>query len=177
MLGLAVASEVSAQIISGDLVGIVFDKTGAVVPNAAVEAVNTETGVKYTTKANAGGEYRFNNLPVGTYNVSASSTNFATTTINGFAVELNKTSTLQITLEIKGAVTTVEVSGAAQAEPSLQAGRRRVGSGGEARHPPPRLQDRGRSRPASGVGSLHRPACVHLSTPAPTGAAPAEEMP
>lgn len=115
MLGLAVASEVSAQIISGDLVGIVFDKTGAVVPNAAVEAVNTETGVKYTTKANAGGEYRFNNLPVGTYNVSASSTNFATTTINGFAVELNKTSTLQITLEIKGAVTTVEVSGAAQA--------------------------------------------------------------
>jgi len=115
MLGLAVASEVSAQIISGDLVGTVFDKTGAVVPGAAVETVNTETGVKYTTKANAGGEYRFNNLPVGTYNVSASSTNFATTTINGFTVELNKTSTLQITLEIKGAVTTLEVSGVAPA--------------------------------------------------------------
>jgi hypothetical protein len=115
MLGLAVASEVSAQIISGDLVGTVFDKTGAVVPSAAVEAVNTETGVKHTTKANGGGEYRFNNLPVGTYNVSASSTNFATTTINGFTVELNKTSTLQITLEIKGAVTTLEVSGVAPA--------------------------------------------------------------
>jgi Carboxypeptidase regulatory-like domain len=115
MLGLAVASEVSAQIISGDLVGTVFDKTGAVVPSAAVEAVNTETGVKYTTKANGRGEYRLNNLPVGTYNVSASTTNFATTTINGFAVELNKTSTLQITLEIKGAVTTLEVSGVAPA--------------------------------------------------------------
>src|ERR1700687_513310 len=115
MLGLAVASEVSAPIISGDLVGTVFDKTGAVVPSAAVEAVNTETGVKHMTKANGGGEYRFNNLPVGTYNVSASSTNFATTTINGFTVELNKTSTLQITLEIKGAVTTLEVSGVAPA--------------------------------------------------------------
>lgn len=115
LLGLFAVSQVSAQIISGDLVGTILDKTGAVVPSAAVEAVNSETGVKYTTKANGGGEYRFNNLPVGTYNVSASSTNFATTTINGFTVELNKTSTLQITLEIKGAVTTLEVSGVAPA--------------------------------------------------------------
>jgi hypothetical protein len=111
VFGLVVVSQVSAQVISGDLVGTVLDKTGAVVPNAAVEAANTETGVKYTTKANETGEYRFNNLPIGTYNVSASSTNFATTTVNGFKVELNKTSTLQITLDIKGAVTTVEVSG------------------------------------------------------------------
>ena len=62
-----------------------------------------------------GGEYRFNNLPVGTYSVSASTANFATTTINNFVIELNKTSTLQITLEIKGAVTSIEVSGAAPA--------------------------------------------------------------
>jgi hypothetical protein len=115
VLGLAVASEVSAQVISGDLVGTVLDKTGAVVPNAEVEAVNAETGVKYSTKANGAGEYRINNLPVGTYKVSASSINFATTTINAFKVELNKTSTLPITLDIRGAVTTVEVSGVAPA--------------------------------------------------------------
>jgi hypothetical protein len=111
MLGLVGTSQVSAQIISGDLVGTILDKTGAVVPGASVEAVNVETGVKYTSKANELGEYRINNLPVGTYNISASSTNFATTTVNGFKVELNKTSTLQITLDIKGAITTVEVSG------------------------------------------------------------------
>jgi Carboxypeptidase regulatory-like domain/TonB dependent receptor len=115
LLGVALAGNVSAQIISGDLVGTVLDKTGAVVPSASVEAVNADTGVRYTAKANQAGEYRFNNLPVGTYNVSASSSNFATTTVNGFKVELNKTSTLQITLEIKGAVTTVEVSGVAPA--------------------------------------------------------------
>ncbi|HUC54098.1 MAG TPA: carboxypeptidase regulatory-like domain-containing protein [Candidatus Cybelea sp.] len=114
-LGLAIAGSVSAQIVSGDFVGTVLDKTGAVVPKAAVEATNADTGVKYAATANEAGEYRFNNLPVGTYNVSASSPNFATTTINGFKVELNKTSTLQITLEIKGASTTVEVSGVAQA--------------------------------------------------------------
>lgn len=109
--GLAMASEISGQIISGDLVGTVFDKTGAVVPNAAVVAANVETGVNYSTKANDNGEYRISNLPVGTYNVSASTPSFATTTVTGFKVELNKTSTLLFTLEIKGAVATVEVSG------------------------------------------------------------------
>jgi Carboxypeptidase regulatory-like domain len=115
MLGLTVSYEVSAQVISGDLVGTVLDKTGAVVPGAKVEATNANTGVKYETVANESGEYRFNNLPVGTYNVSGSASNFATTTINGFVLELNKTSTLQITLEIKGAVTSIEVSGSAPA--------------------------------------------------------------
>ncbi len=113
-LGLAYTSEVRAQIISGDLVGTVLDKTGAVVPNATIEAVNAETGVKYTTQSNGAGEYRFNNLPIGTYNVSASAASLATTTISGFKVELNKTTTLPITLELKGELTTVEVSGIAQ---------------------------------------------------------------
>jgi hypothetical protein len=115
VMGLALSSHVAAQVISGDLVGTVLDKTGAVVPGARLEVTNVDTAVKYESVANEGGEYRFNNLPVGTYNVSASSSNFATTVINGFKVELNKTSTLQITLEIKGAVTSIEVSGSAPA--------------------------------------------------------------
>src|ERR1700688_4303139 len=94
VFGLAISGQVSAQVISGDLVGTVLDKTGAVVPGARVEATKTDTGVKYETKANEVGEYRFNNLPIGTYSVSASTANFATTTINGFTIELNKTSTL-----------------------------------------------------------------------------------
>jgi Carboxypeptidase regulatory-like domain len=114
-LGLVVSGHVAAQVISGDLVGTVLDKTGAVVPGARLEATNVDTDVKYQTVANENGEYRFNNLPVGTYNISASSANFATTVVNGFKVELNKTSTLQLTLEIKGAVTSVEVSGSAPA--------------------------------------------------------------
>src|ERR1700730_16108000 len=115
ILGFAISGQVNAQVISGELVGTVLDKTGAVVPGARVEATQIDTGVKYETKANDGGEYRFNNLPVGTYSVSASTANFATTTVNGFIVELNKTSTLQITLEIKGATTSIEVSSVAPA--------------------------------------------------------------
>jgi carboxypeptidase family protein len=115
MLGLVAVNQVSAQLISGNLVGTVLDKTGAVVPGATVEAVNTQTGAKYNTKANEAGEYRFNNMAVGIYNISASAPNLATTTVNGFSVELNMTKSLPITLEIKGAVTTVEVSGVAEA--------------------------------------------------------------
>jgi hypothetical protein len=115
VLALSIPTHVSAQVISGDLVGTVLDKTGATVPGATVEAVNVATGVKYPTTAEDSGEYRINNLPVGVYNITASSSNFASTTVNGFAIELNKTTTLQITLEIKGAVTSIEVSGQAVA--------------------------------------------------------------
>jgi len=107
--------QVGAQVISGDLVGTVYDKTGAVVPHATVQAVNVETGVKYDAESTEAGEYRFNNLPAGTYKVTANASSFAATTINNFKVELNKTSTLPITLEIKGATTQVEVSGVAVA--------------------------------------------------------------
>lgn len=112
-VSLTIVGAASAQVISGDLVGTVLDKTGAAVPNAHVEAVNVETGAKLETDANDSGEYRLNNLPVGTYNVSASSASFGTTTINGVKIQLNNTLTQQITLEIKGAVTSIEVSGVA----------------------------------------------------------------
>ncbi|MBS1867298.1 MAG: carboxypeptidase regulatory-like domain-containing protein, partial [Acidobacteria bacterium] len=114
-LTLAFAGQASAQVISGDVVGTILDKSGAAVPNASVEAVNADTGVKYSTQADGSGEYRFSNLPVGTYNISAWANNFAKTTVNSFRVELNKTTTLSIALEVKGAVTSIEVSGAAVA--------------------------------------------------------------
>ncbi len=111
---LVLVGGVSAQLISGNIVGTILDKTGAVVPHVKVEAVNTETGARYPTESNDTGDYRLNNLPVGIYNVSASSDQFATTTVNGFKIELNKTITLPITLEVKGAVTSIEVSGTAE---------------------------------------------------------------
>src|SRR5215475_4589832 len=55
---------IQAQAISGDLLGVVTDSTGAVVSNAQVVATNLGTGVKSTTKTGATGEYRFINLPV-----------------------------------------------------------------------------------------------------------------
>ena len=108
-LSLMFVGTAQGQVISGDIVGTVFDKSGATVPGASVTAVNAETGVKYEAVANASGEYKFMNLPVGTYNVSAKAASFATTTINGFRVELNKTTSLPITLEVTSTTTSIEV--------------------------------------------------------------------
>jgi len=115
MVGLLVAGSVQSQVISGDLIGTIYDKTGAVVPNVTVEAVNVDTNVKTTTQANSLGEYRLSNLPAGEYNISASAPNFATTKVYKVRVELNKVETLPITLEVRSSVSTVEVLGAAQA--------------------------------------------------------------
>ena len=76
-LVLSFAGATRAQVISGDLVGTVLDKTGASVPNATLEAIMVNTGVKYETKANEAGEYRLNNLPIGVYNITASGGGFA----------------------------------------------------------------------------------------------------
>jgi len=112
-LGLLLSRPANSQIISGDLVGTIYDKSGGAVPNAKVTVTNTETGVVREGAANGVGEYRFSNLPVGTYNVSATAANFATTTVNGFKIELNKTSTLPITLEVTSSSMSIEVTGGA----------------------------------------------------------------
>src|SRR5258708_29550747 len=59
LVWLASIHQLNAQVISGDLVGTIFDKTGAVVPDARVEATKADTGVTYETKSSDTGEYRF----------------------------------------------------------------------------------------------------------------------
>jgi len=96
------------QAISGDLVGKVTDASGAVVSNTAVDAVNIGTGQTVSTTTNANGEYRFSNLPIGHYKLSASGNGLT----GGYAdirVDLNKTATANITATVGSAATTVEV--------------------------------------------------------------------
>jgi protocatechuate 3,4-dioxygenase beta subunit len=59
-----------AQTIDGNLTGTVVDPTGATVPNATVEITNPATGIKSTTRTAVDGLYRFNNIPVGNYDVT-----------------------------------------------------------------------------------------------------------
>jgi hypothetical protein len=102
-----------AQAISGDLVGAVSDATGAMVPNVTVTATNDGTGVKTTATTDDQGGYRFANLPVGSYTLSASATGFTTATVKGVQIQLNNTVTQNLALAIGSTSTTVEVVGAA----------------------------------------------------------------
>jgi hypothetical protein len=98
-----------AQAISGDVVGTVTDASGAVVPDAAVTATNVATGVKSAGKTNANGEYRFTNLPSGNYDIDVVSPNLKGG-LRNVVVQLNKTATANVTLQVGATATTIEVT-------------------------------------------------------------------
>jgi hypothetical protein len=98
-----------AQTNSGALVGVVRDPSGAVIPNTTVNATNEATGVLYTGKTNANGEYRISNLPEGSYGLRTVITGFTPVAIKGVAVSSTIVSTQDIVLAIGQGTTTVEV--------------------------------------------------------------------
>lgn len=104
---------VFAQATDSILVGTVTDSSGAAVPSANITAVNKATGVKYNATTNATGEYRLNNIPVGTYNVSAAKAGFTTATMADVQLQLNHTSAVNLALTVGTVSTTVEVAEAA----------------------------------------------------------------
>jgi hypothetical protein len=98
-----------AQAISGDLLGVVTDSSGAVVSNAQVVATNLGTGVKTTTKTNTTGEYHFVNLPVGHYSLAMTGNGMA----GGYKdvqVQLNKQETFNITAAVTTSTEVIEVN-------------------------------------------------------------------
>src|SRR3984885_15215413 len=111
---IALASIAFAQTTSGDLVGTIKDPSGAFISNATVTVTNEETGVAVSVKAGSSGEFRASNLLPGKYDLVVGSSGFQPYTLRGLVVELNKTSTTNVTLTI-GASTTVEVAAQAGA--------------------------------------------------------------
>ena len=106
---LAAPAPVRGQAISGDLTGSVLDPTGAGIPNAKVDAVNTATGVTSSTVTNTAGEYRLSNLPAGTYNINVNAAGFAAGQLRNVRVNLNQIATANVSLAVGQTTTTVEV--------------------------------------------------------------------
>jgi hypothetical protein len=104
------AAPLSAQLTSGNLVGTVFDPSGAIVPGAAIALKNTATGAEEKTVSTSAGDYRFENLPVGTYDLTATAAGFKDYEVKGVAVQLNVTVTENVRLSIGSAASTVEVT-------------------------------------------------------------------
>ncbi len=104
-----------AQLTSGNVQGSVYDPSGAIVPGARVTARNNATGVENSTTSTSAGDYRFENLPVGTYSVLVDASGFVKAEVKGVNVELNQTVTTNVKLAVGQAATIVEVSEAAAA--------------------------------------------------------------
>jgi hypothetical protein len=98
---------------NASLGGTVLDKTGAVIPKADVSITNKETGATRTATTDGAGEYRFDPLAAGIYNVKATATRFSTAEAKDVEVLVGRTVTQNFTL-VPGAVSeTVEVTSAA----------------------------------------------------------------
>ena len=104
-----------SQTTSGNITGTVYDQTGATVPGAAVTAHNTATGIDSNTVSTSAGDYRFANLPVGTYTVTVNAPGFAKAEIANVSVQLNQTVTTNVKLTVGQASTSVEVTESAVA--------------------------------------------------------------
>ena len=93
---------------SGAIQGTVTDSSGAVVPQAAITAINQATGVETPRQTTAAGLYVLSPLPAGEYNVRVTATGFQTLIQENVVVDA--TSVVGLNLELKVGSTSEQVT-------------------------------------------------------------------
>src|SRR5216683_1587729 len=96
---LVTASTALSQSDRGTIAGTVLDSSGAVVQGASVTATGANTGAVYKTTSTDTGAYRIPDMQVGVYNITITATGFKTSEQKGVVVQINTTSSLDITLQ------------------------------------------------------------------------------
>ncbi|HXG56499.1 MAG TPA: TonB-dependent receptor, partial [Vicinamibacterales bacterium] len=120
VLVLAGAAAAHAQTVSGSLVGTVTDRSGAVLPGAAIVITDVERGTKRESVTNTEGQYTLSSLEPGPYQVAIEMTGFKKFVRDRVDVAINTTVRVDAKLDVGGVTETVEVSGA---RPVLQTDR------------------------------------------------------
>ena len=110
LLVLSLPEKANAQTYRGAINGTVMDPSGAVVPDAQVRAREKSTGIEHSTVTTTGGQFAFQDIPVGTYSVIVTVTGFPVLTIDNVLVSQGSIYTLPVKLRLSGESTTVEVS-------------------------------------------------------------------
>jgi hypothetical protein len=102
-----------SQTFRGSINGTVTDQSGAALAGAAVKATDMGTGIVLTTITTAEGQYSFQDLPLGTYQVAVTAAGFTPVTVDKIPVTAGAIYTLPVTLKVGQQATAVEVSAAA----------------------------------------------------------------
>ncbi len=114
---IALAFLVSAQLFSqtfrGGVAGTVTDASGAVIAGAAVKLVNPDTGLTRDTPSSSAGEFVFQDLPLGNYDITVTQPGFDTVHVSGIVVDAGKVNSLALKLQVAKQATTVEVQASA----------------------------------------------------------------
>jgi Carboxypeptidase regulatory-like domain/TonB-dependent Receptor Plug Domain len=107
---LTFAATLHAQTFYASLSGVVTDQSGAVVPNATVTVVETDTSVQYKTVTNSKGSYQVSFLKPGQYVVKVQKSGFQDLMTKPIALVLNQAAVVDATLRVGGQSQQVTVS-------------------------------------------------------------------
>ena len=102
-----------AQSVRGSLSGSVLDQSGAAIPGAKITVRDPNTGVTRAAVSSAEGSYRFPELNLGSYDVTASATGFSTLVQHGVQITIGDVSALNLTLKAGSSDTTINVDASA----------------------------------------------------------------
>ena len=98
-----------AQTFRGGISGTVTDATGAAVVGAAVKLVSPDTGLTRDGSTSSAGEFVFQDLPLGKYDITVTQAGFDKVHVSGVTVDAGKIATVGLKLEVAKQATTVEV--------------------------------------------------------------------
>ena len=105
-----------AQAATGTVTGVITDEQGAVIPAAEIKLVESSTGSARTIQTNESGRFTVVNVPPGTYDLTVAKAGFQTSKAIAQKVDIGATLSLNLTMKVGQAATTVEVSATAGAE-------------------------------------------------------------
>ena len=111
---------------AGKVIGTVTDPTGAVVPKAELQILNVGTNAAQSTTSDNSGGFNFPVVPPGIYRLTVKMSGFRTASITDIQVDVEKTNTIAVKLEVGGATETVEVTATAAA--ALQTNDAQIGN-------------------------------------------------
>src|SRR2546422_5267932 len=99
------------QVSTATFYGIVTDSTRAVVPGAALTLTNTQTAIAYRKVSDSAGEFVFDFLPTGTYDLRIEAQGFKTNETKGITLNAGQQTRQTYTLEVGSVSETVSVAG------------------------------------------------------------------
>ena len=100
----------AAQTTAGSFVGHVVDQGGSVVQNATLVLRNEATGVSLTQQTTSSGDYTFNSVQPGPYELSVTSGGFQRQVISHLNLDIQQTLREDFTLQIGESTVTVQVT-------------------------------------------------------------------
>src|ERR1700679_646346 len=99
-----------AQSDRGNITGTISDPAGAVVPNAPVEAKNTQTSAVYRAASSGTGNYTLAEIPTGTYELSVTAPGFKKFVQENILVPVEQTVRIDAVLQVGAATESVTIT-------------------------------------------------------------------